>query len=46
MNKEMNSMKDLGAYVEEKTEDLTPEEIDSAISTKWVKSWKRSRSEV
>ena len=40
MNKEMNSMKDFDSYVEEKTEDLTQEEVDSAISMKWVKSWK------
>ena len=40
MNKEMNSMKDFDAYVEEKIEDLTQEEVDSAISMKWVESWK------
>ena len=34
MNKEMNPMKDFDACVEEKIEDLTQEEVDSAISVK------------
>ena len=40
MDKEMNSMRDFGVYEEVKVDELPPEKVASAISTKWVKRFK------
>ena len=40
MQREMTAMKDFNVYSEVKTEALSKEDIDSAISTRWVLRWK------